>query len=141
MATKIRLMPCSPIISQMTFKSFITKLTNNGLTGVRIGAKFIPIWRSTLRIECPINSKGTADMPSPHHKISFFSTLLYSVYTEFGILPDFTNRVSRKAPLTPYLIPYAVCANVHTDLVPYPFLFGILEKNNLLLKIPPIVPQ
>ena len=31
-------------------------------------------------------SKGTADMLSPHHKISFFSTLLYSVYTELGIL-------------------------------------------------------
>ena len=28
MATKIKLMPCSPIISQRTFKNFITKLTN-----------------------------------------------------------------------------------------------------------------
>ena len=28
MAAKIKLMPCSPIISQRTFKNFITKLTN-----------------------------------------------------------------------------------------------------------------
>ena len=28
METKIKLMPCSPIISQRTFKNFITKLTN-----------------------------------------------------------------------------------------------------------------
>lgn len=36
-------------------------------------------------------SKGTADMLSPHHKISFFSTLLYSVYTELEILPRITR--------------------------------------------------
>ena len=36
-------------------------------------------------------SKGTANMLFPHHKISFFSTLLYSVYTELGILPRITR--------------------------------------------------
>lgn len=46
-------------------------------------------------------SKGTADMLSPHHKISFFSTLLYSVYTELGILPFSTPKFASVLPFFP----------------------------------------